>query len=95
MSEELGPLAYGKKEEQIFLGREIAQHRDYSEDTARRIDEVVKQMILAVAADTEELLQDNKDILEAVANELLEKETITLEDINQIIAVLRPEQAAA
>ncbi|MCW5198665.1 cell division protein FtsH, partial [Desulfobulbus sp. F3] len=93
MSEELGPLAYGKKEEQIFLGREIAQHRDYSEDTARRIDEVVKEMILTAAADTEQLLRDNKDILEAVASELLEKETITLEDIDRIIGVLRKPEA--
>ncbi|WP_417915641.1 ATP-dependent zinc metalloprotease FtsH [Candidatus Electronema sp. JM] len=93
MSEELGPLAYGKKEEQIFLGREIAQHRDYSEETARRIDDVVKEMILTAAADTEKLLRDNKDILEAVANELLEKETITLEDIDRVIGVLRKPEA--
>ncbi len=94
MSDELGPLAYGKKEEQIFLGREIAQHRDYSEDTARRIDEVVKQIILEAAAETTKLLEKNIDILKAVADELLEKETITLEDINRIVASLRPEEAA-
>ena len=52
-------------------------------------------MILAAAADTEQLLSDNKDILEAVAGELLEKETITLEDIDRIIGKLRPEEAAA
>ncbi len=94
MSDELGPLSYGKKEEQIFLGREIAQHRDYSEDTARRIDEVVKQIILEAAAETTKLLEKNIDILKAVADELLEKETITLEDINRIVASLRPEEAA-
>ncbi|WP_417909834.1 ATP-dependent zinc metalloprotease FtsH [Candidatus Electronema sp. PJ] len=93
MSEELGPLAYGKKEEQIFLGREIAQHRDYSEDTARRIDEVVKQIILKSAAETEKLLKDNIDILKAIANELLEKETITLEDIDRVVAELRKPEA--
>ncbi len=98
MSEELGPLAYGKKEEQIFLGREIAQHRDYSEDTARRIDEVVKKVILDAAAATEKLLADNIDILKAVAGELLEKETINLEDIDRIIGELRkpePEKVEA
>jgi cell division protease FtsH len=90
MSEELGPLAYGKKEEQIFLGREIAQHRDYSEETARRIDKVVKQIILNATKVTSELLEKNIAILKAVADELLEKETITLEDIDRIIAELEP-----
>ncbi|MCI5144242.1 MAG: ATP-dependent zinc metalloprotease FtsH, partial [Candidatus Electrothrix sp. AR3] len=89
MSEELGPLAYGKKEEQIFLGREIAQHRDYSEETARQIDEVVKRIILDATASTTKLLEKNIDILKAVADELLEKETITLEDIDRAIEILR------
>jgi cell division protease FtsH len=88
MSDELGPLAYGKKEEQIFLGREIAQHRDYSEDTARKIDEVVKGIILDATAATTTLLEENIDILRAVADELLEKETITLDDIDRIIKEL-------
>ncbi|CAK8718045.1 ATP-dependent zinc metalloprotease FtsH [Candidatus Electronema halotolerans] len=92
MSDELGPLAYGKKEEQIFLGREIAQHRDYSEETARRIDEVVKQIILDATAATDKLLRQNIDILQAVADELLEKETITLEDIDRVIAELRSDE---
>ena len=85
MSDELGPLAYGKKEEQIFLGREIAQHRDYSEDTARKIDEVVKNIILDATTATTTLLEENIEVLKAVADELLEKETITLEDIDRII----------
>ncbi|CAK8718215.1 MAG: cell division protease FtsH [Candidatus Electronema aureum] len=94
MSEELGPLAYGKKEEQVFLGREIAQQRDYSEDTARRIDEVVKNIIEKAAEETETLLTENKDILKAVADELLEKETITLEDIDRLIGGLRKEETS-
>ncbi len=89
MSDELGPLAYGKKEEQIFLGREISQHRDYSEHTAQRIDEVVKQIVLDAIGSTTTLLEDNLDILKAVANELLDKETITLEDMDRIIANLK------
>ncbi len=85
MSDELGPLAYGKKEEQIFLGREISQHRDYSEDTARRIDAAVKDIVLDANDRVTEMLQENIDILRAVADELLEKETIMLEDIDRII----------
>lgn len=97
MSDELGPLAYGKKEEQIFLGREIAQHRDYSEDTARKIDEVVKQIIMNATVVTTKLLEENIEILKGVADELLEKETITLEDIECIIAEKNgePEEAVA
>ena len=94
MSEELGPLTYGKKEEQIFLGREIAQHRDYSEDTARKIDDAVKQIILDANDRVTRLLSDNRDILETIAKELLERETIMLEDMDRIIAELRPEEHA-
>jgi len=94
MSDELGPLAYGKKEEQIFLGREIAQHRDYSEETARKIDAEVKRIIMESNERVLQLLRDNMDILEAIAEELLEKETIILEDMNRIIARLRPEENA-
>ncbi len=89
MSDELGPLAYGKKEEQIFLGREIAQHRDYSEETARRIDEEVKQIILDANDRVTRLLSDNIEVLRAVARELLDKETIMLEDLDRIIAEVR------
>ena len=89
MSEELGPLAYGKKEEQIFLGREISQHRDYSENTARQIDAAVKDIVLNANDSVTRLLQENIDILKAVADELLEKETIMLEDIDRIIQNLK------
>ncbi len=89
MSEDLGPLAYGKKEEHIFLGREIAQHRDYSEDTAQKIDAAVKQIIIEANDRVTNLLQENMDILKAIADELLEKETIMLEDMERIINELR------
>ncbi|WP_456386099.1 ATP-dependent zinc metalloprotease FtsH [Desulfolithobacter sp.] len=95
MSDELGPLTYGKKEEQIFLGREIAQHRDYSESTARKIDEAVKKIILDASSKVELLLEENLDILKAVARELLEKETIMLEDIDRIINEMRPPDGQA
>ena len=89
MSDELGPLAYGKKEEHIFLGREIAQHRDYSEQTAQRIDAAVKQIIVEANDKVTRLLEENRDILTAMAAELLERETIVLEDIDRIIAEWR------
>lgn len=89
MDEELGPLAYGKKEEQIFLGREIAQHRDFSEDTARKIDRAVKEIVVEANNRVSRLLQEHIDVLKAVADELLEKETIILDDIDRIIQNLK------
>ncbi len=85
MSDELGPLTYGKKEEQIFLGREIAQHRDYSEDTARKIDDAVRKIVLDTRDRVNALLSEHLEVLKAVAAELLDKETIVLEDIDRII----------
>lgn len=93
MSDELGPLTYGKKEEQIFLGREIAQHRDFSEETARKIDDAVKRIVIEARDRVTQVLTDNRDILEAIAQELLEKETIMLEDIDRIIDEKRPSAA--
>ena len=92
MSEELGPLAYGKKDEQIFLGREISQHRDFSEDTARKIDKEVQKIIQAANDKVVEMLSENLDVLKNVAEELLEQETIVLEDIEDILDELRPGQ---
>ena len=92
MSDELGPLTYGKKEEQIFLGREIAQHRDFSEETARQIDLAVKEIIVEASNKVTELLEDHLDILKRMADELLEKETIVLEDVQRMLAELRPDE---
>lgn len=91
MSDDLGPMAYGKKEEHIFLGREIAQHRDYSEQTARNIDSAIKLIIFDANEKVTTLLQENMDILKAIASELLEKETIILDDMDRIIAEHRGE----
>ena len=94
MSDELGPLAYGKKDEHIFLGREIGRSRgDYSELTAQKIDAAVKQIVVDANDKVTRLLQDNMDILKAIANELLERETITLEDMDRIIGTLRGDEA--
>jgi cell division protease FtsH len=86
MSDKLGPLTFGKKEEQIFLGREISQHRDYSEDTAQMIDQEVRDIISSAYNKTHKLIEDNLDKLHAMANALLEKETLEGQDIDNIMA---------
>jgi cell division protease FtsH len=85
MSERLGPLTFGKKDEQIFLGREIARHKDYSEKTAIEIDEEVKRIVLEAYNFSKGLLLNNKDILDALAKALLEKETMDGEEIEKLI----------
>jgi cell division protease FtsH len=90
MSDDLGPLTYGKKEEQIFLGKEIGQTRDFSEETARKIDQAVRTIIDNAVDTVTRLLEENRDILTRMAEELLEKETIVLDDIEALIEKLRP-----
>ena len=85
MSEGLGPITFGKKEEQIFLGREIAQHRDYSEQTAQKIDEEVRGIVTGSYKKTSQLIKDNLDTLHRMANDLLEKETLDSMDIDKIM----------
>ena len=90
MSDDLGALTYGKKEEQIFLGREIGQNRDFSEDTARKIDLAVRKFIDEAMDTVTILLEEHRDILTMMAEELLEKETIVLSDIERMVEELRP-----
>jgi cell division protease FtsH len=85
MSESLGPLSYGKREEQIFLGREIAQHRDYSELTAQKIDDEVRDIVSKAYGRTTQLITDNMDTLHKMAQALLEKETLNAKDIDKIM----------
>jgi cell division protease FtsH len=82
---ELGPLTFGKKEEQIFLGREIAQHRDYSEATAIQIDEQVRGLISRGYEKAKEILSDNKEVLAKIANALLEREVLDANEIKMLI----------
>ena len=82
---ELGPLSFGKKEEQIFLGREIAQHRDYSEDTAIRIDEQVKKLVQTGYDRALKVIEEKSDALVRVAEALLEREVLDGAEVNQII----------
>ena len=85
MSEKLGPLTFGKKEEQIFLGREIAQHRDYSEDTAIKIDEEVRRIVMENYERAKKLLSENLDLLHRLAKELLDREVLDNNEIEKII----------
>ncbi len=86
MSDKLGPLTFGKKEEQIFLGREIAQHRDYSEHTAVEIDLEVRKLVLDAYENSKSLIQKNIRGLNAIAEALLEKETLDGKEIAAILA---------
>ncbi|MCX5886997.1 MAG: ATP-dependent zinc metalloprotease FtsH [Proteobacteria bacterium] len=85
MSDELGPLTFGKKEEQIFLGREIAQHRDYSEETAIKIDQEVNKIVTSSYEKAKRLIIENLDALHRLASALLEKESLDGKEIDEII----------
>jgi cell division protease FtsH len=82
---ELGPLAYGKKDEAIFLGREITQHRDYSEDTAIQIDKEVKRIVNGGYENAKRLLSTNRETLERIAQALLEREVIDANEVKMLM----------
>ncbi len=86
MSPKLGPVTFGKKSEEIFLGREIAQHRDYSESTAVLIDQEVKRIVQTAADRAESLLRGEEALLHKIAAALLEKEILSGDEIDQIMA---------
>jgi len=90
MSDQLGPLSYEVGEEQIFLGREISQHRDYSEETARRIDGEIMGLIQNAYAKSKSILEENMDILHRLAAELIEKETVMGAELDELIQEMRP-----
>ena len=81
----LGPLTFGKKEEQIFLGREIAQHRDFSEETARQIDLEVRRLIDEAYQAAHSILDSHKDAMHRIAAALLERETIDAEEVKMLL----------
>jgi cell division protease FtsH len=85
MSDKMGPLSYGAKEEEIFLGREIQKHRDYSEKTAVEIDDEVRAIVSTGMNRAEKILNDNIDLLHKLSKELLEREILDSEEINRII----------
>jgi cell division protease FtsH len=81
----LGPLTFGKKEEQIFLGREIAQHRDFSEETARQIDLEVRRLIDEAYQSAHSIINANQDAMHRISAALLERETIDAEEVRLLI----------
>ncbi|MDF2928528.1 ATP-dependent zinc metalloprotease FtsH [Anaerospora sp.] len=85
MSENLGPITFGRKQEQVFLGRDIAQDRNYSEEVACAIDKEVRRLIEDAYAKTEEMLQNNMDKLHLIANALMEKETLEANELEQLL----------
>jgi cell division protease FtsH len=90
MSDSMGPIAFGQKEEAIFLGREIAQHRDYSEKTAIKIDEEVQRIVDEAYSTAKGILREHEDLLHKIAETLLEKETLDGKEIDAIIEATKP-----
>jgi cell division protease FtsH len=86
MSDKLGPLTFGKREEHIFLGREFARHQDYSEETAVTIDAEVKQIVLDCASRARSILEERIAKLHGLATALLEHESLDGEEIVRIIS---------
>lgn len=87
MSEKLGPLTYGEKQEEIFLGREIGMHRDYSEDTAHDIDEEVKKFVETAERRAETIVRNNIKKLKVLAVALLEKEILNSAEIDKVLGI--------
>ena len=87
---ELGPLSFAKDEEQVFLGREIAQHRDYSEETARKIDSQINKLVMESYERAKSVLTEYLDVLHKLAEQLLEKETILGAELDELIHQVRP-----
>jgi cell division protease FtsH len=84
----LGPITYGKKEEQIFLGREIAQHQDYSEDTAIKIDQEVNRIVTEQYNRARQIILENKEAMIRLAESLLERESLDSVQIRRLVAGL-------
>jgi cell division protease FtsH len=97
MSERLGPIAFGERDEQIFLGRDIVQHTEYSDRTAQLIDDEVKRIVDEAYLRAKKILEDRIDILHRMANALLERETLDAAEIKIILegGVLPPVEIPA
>ncbi len=86
MSEDLGPMTFGEREEMIFLGRSIAEHRNYSESVARKIDEEVRRTIRAAHSRALEVMTHHRETLDKLAQQLMQKETLGETEVNEILA---------
>ena len=85
MSEVLGPLSYGERDNEIFLGKDLVHHKNFSEETSRQIDAEVRKIVEAAYRRARSILENEREVLESVAKALLERETITGEDIDRLI----------
>ncbi len=94
MSEKLGPMAYGKNQENVFMGRDFGHQRDYSEQVAFEIDEEIKKIVDERYELAKQLLTQNRDMLEVISKELLEKETIDEKEFDEIMNRVRSERQA-
>ena len=90
MSTELGPLVYGQKDDLVFLGKEFAEQRDYSESVAEKIDIEVKKLVSDAYERAKEILKEHRDILDTLAEKLLEQETIEAKELDEIFPVPQP-----
>ncbi|MFN2188676.1 MAG: cell division protein FtsH, partial [Candidatus Promineifilaceae bacterium] len=95
MSDEMGPRVYGDKQELVFLGREISEQRDYSDAIAEQIDTEVRQIIDAEHDRAKKILTENRDVLDLIANKLLEVETLEAEEFVALIEGLEPPETPA
>ncbi len=87
---DMGPVSFSKGDEPLFLGREIAQHRDYSEETARKIDEEINRLIQRGYDHAKQVLKENMDILQSLSQMLLEQETVLGKELDELILSMRP-----
>jgi cell division protease FtsH len=90
MSIELGPMVYGQKDEMVFLGKEFTEQRDYSESVAEKIDIEVKQLVSDAYQRAKDILEQHRDVLEELAQKLLEQETIDAKELDEIFPVPQP-----
>ena len=92
MSEKMGTLSYGKSQEHVFMGRDFGTTRDFSEEFAADIDREVKGIIDKQYAEAKQVLSENRDLLDAIARELLEKETLENEEVTEIIRKIKGDE---
>jgi cell division protease FtsH len=95
MADKLGPVSYGQEDEPIFIGKEIARHKDYSEDTARQIDTAVKEILDEAKDQADEILRTHKEELEKLADALLAKETLVDDEVRSLLGFPPRENSAS
>jgi cell division protease FtsH len=93
MADDMGPVAYGQEDEPIFIGREIARHKDYSEETAKRLDKAIKKILDNARIRAESILVENKDKLEKLADVLMSRETLTDDEVRLLLGLPMREAA--